>query len=227
MSSITVLGLDSALSGCSVALVAAGQLKAERHQAGERGQAECLLPMIEATMAAATIGFPALDLIAVTIGPGAFTGLRIGLAAAHGLALGAKRPVAGVTTLEAVAAATEAALRRGRTLVVALETKRRDLYLQAFTPALQPLTEPQAVAPERFEAWAPSGPLLIAGDGADRLAASLRGRAFSIAEGVRLPEAALVARIAALRHGSDAARPGTPLYLHAPDVTMPTAARTR
>ena len=137
MSSMTVLGLDSAMTGCSVALIERGRLKAERSRPDERGQAEILLPMVEETMAAAESGFEALDLIAVTVGPGAFTGLRIGLAAARGLALAANRPVAGVTTLEAVAAATEAGERRGRTLVVALETKRRDLYLQRFADAFE------------------------------------------------------------------------------------------
>src|SRR5258708_34246540 len=106
MSSITVLGLDSALTGCSVALIARGELLAERRRLGERGQAESLLPLVEETMAAATTAFTALDLIAVTVGPGAFTGLRIGLASAPGLSLATDPPLAGVPPLESVAAAT-------------------------------------------------------------------------------------------------------------------------
>jgi tRNA threonylcarbamoyladenosine biosynthesis protein TsaB len=221
MSSMLVLGLDSAMTGCSVALVLDGRLKAERRSAEERGQAAILLPLIEETMAAAEASFEALDLIAVTVGPGGFTGLRIGLAAAHGIAIGAARPVAGVTTLEAVAAATTAAERAGRTLVVALETKRRDLYLQAFGPALEPLVEPEAVEPEGFAAALPEGPLLLAGDGAARLAQALAGADVRLSGAPGIPDAAAVARIAGGRHGTAAARAGTPLYLRAPDVTLP------
>ncbi len=223
MSSITVLGLDSALTGCSVALIARSELLAERRWLGERGQAESLLPLVEETMAAAATAFTALDLIAVTVGPGAFTGLRIGLAAALGLSLGTDRPLAGVTTLEAVAAATNPEERSGRTLVVALETKRQDLYLQCFDRDLAALSEPAAVAALRFAAWVPAGKLVLAGDGAARLAGSLSGRDVAISAAAGVPEAARVARIAAFRHGTPAARRGVPLYLRAPDVSLPAA----
>ena len=224
MSSMTVLGLDSAMTGCSVALIERGRLKAERSRPDERGQAEILLPMVEETMAAAESGFEALDLIAVTVGPGAFTGLRIGLAAARGLALAANRPVAGVTTLEAVAAATEAGERRGRTLVVALETKRRDLYLQRFADAFEADGEARAVEPAEFASWAPAGALLLAGDGAPRLAESLAGRDLAISA-ARRPEARLVAAIAAGRHGTKRALAPEPLYLRPPDVSLPRPAQ--
>jgi tRNA threonylcarbamoyladenosine biosynthesis protein TsaB len=216
-----VLGIDSALAACSAAVLVEGRLVARRFAAMARGHAETLLPMIAATMDEAGIGFGSLDLVAVTVGPGHFTGLRVGLAAAQGLALSWDRPLAGVTTLEAVAAAADA---QGAPLVVAFETKRADLYVQCFRDG-RALAPPQSLPPERFATgpW-PEGALALAGDGAARLAAALTAAGRSIRLlGLELPDAAVVAGIAAGRHGAPAALPAEPLYLRPPDVTLPKA----
>lgn len=213
-----VLAIDAALAACSAAVLVDDVIAAERLEAMARGHAERLLPMVSETMAEACLGFDSLDLIAVTIGPGHFTGLRVGLAAAQGLALALDRPLSGVTTLEAVAAA---AAGEGA-LAVALESKRADLYLQLFSQG-RPLSEPLAMTPEQLVRFGwPEGEIAVAGDGAARLepilaAAGRRSRRV----GPNLPDAATVARIAATRHGTPAARAAEPLYLRAPDVTFP------
>ena len=97
-----LLALDTATAACSVALWRDGAVLARRFEAMLRGQSEALMPMVGAVLAEAGCGFKDLDAIAVTVGPGAFTGLRIGLAAARGMALAAELPLIGVTTLEAV-----------------------------------------------------------------------------------------------------------------------------
>jgi tRNA threonylcarbamoyladenosine biosynthesis protein TsaB len=213
-----VLGFDCAGRGCAAAVLVDGAVAASRSLPMERGQAEALIPLIESVLARAGARLAELDLIAVTVGPGGFTGLRIGLAAARGFALATGVPVIGVTSFAAVAAAVPAALHAGRTLVVALDSKRDELFLQAL-PA-SGAHDPVIVAPAGAAALLPAGPLLIAGDAAMQLAPALGGRARIVA-GDGLPDPADVARL-----GRAAWQPGTrpelprPLYLRAPDTTL-------
>jgi tRNA threonylcarbamoyladenosine biosynthesis protein TsaB len=213
-----VLAIDAALAACSAAVLVDGRIAAERFEAMARGHAERLLPMVREVISASGLGFAALDLIAVSVGPGHFTGLRVGLAAAQGLSLALDRPLAGVTTLEAVAAAAG----ESGPLAVALESKRADLYLQLFVGG-RALSEPAAMLPDRLlELDWPKDGIALAGDGAARLAPVLdaAGRQW---RRVRPdgPDAATIARIAAGRHGTEAVRAAEPLYLRPPDVTLP------
>lgn len=213
----TVLALDSATTACSAALWRDGHILARRLESMPRGQSEALIPMVQAVMAEAGLDFPALDLIAVTVGPGAFTGLRIGLAAARALALAADLPCLGVTTLEAVAMAAGPG---SAPLLVVLETKRSDLYVQLFGPDGAPLDEPRARPPEDLAGL--TGPLRLAGDGAERARALLPAAVVLDVPGE--PDAAVVAAIAAGRwREGDRPPPPSPLYLRPPDVTLPAA----
>src|SRR5882672_1570381 len=101
-----ILAIDTALDACAAAVLdtSAGQLIAAESQAMKRGHAEALMPLIARVMKEAGLPFTALDRIAVTTGPGSFTGLRVGLSAARGIALAAGKPAVGVTTLTAFAA---------------------------------------------------------------------------------------------------------------------------
>src|SRR5215218_1346035 len=100
------LAIDTALDACAAAVVDTRNAKviAQESQAMKRGHAEALMPLIARVMKEANVGFAALDRIAATTGPGSFTGLRVGLSAARGIALAAAKPVVGVTTLTAYAA---------------------------------------------------------------------------------------------------------------------------
>src|SRR5215469_16115139 len=100
-----LLAVDTALGACSVALLEGDQVRAHMFEAMERGHAERLAPMVDEAMNAAKAEFPALTRLAVTTGPGTFTGQRIGLAFMRGLRLGLQVPLIGVTSLEAMAAA--------------------------------------------------------------------------------------------------------------------------
>lgn len=219
---VAVLGFDCAGPGCSAAILVDGKVAARRASAMERGQAAALAPMIEAVLKEAALAVPALDLIAVTVGPGAFTGLRIGIAAARGLALAGGVPVVGVTSFAAVAAAVPDAERCGRTLVVALDSKRTEFFLQAFAPDGTSLGDGALVAPADLAAWLPSGPVLLAGDAAARIAAAAAGLRPALSASAGIPDPADVARL-----GAAAWRPGLPpplprpLYLRAPDTSMP------
>ena len=108
---MTLLAVDCATNACSAALWLDDGAGPHRYRAMRRGHAETLMPMVRAVMDEAGLAFSDLDAIAVTTGPGAFTGIRIGLAAARGFALAANLPLIGVTTLEAVAGAMTVAAR--------------------------------------------------------------------------------------------------------------------
>jgi len=214
-----VLGLDSAGRGASAALLRGGALVAARDAAADRGQAEILLPMIAAVLKDGGTDPMGLDLIATTTGPGSFTGLRIAIATARGLALAAGVPATGVSRLAAVAARFPPGHREGRGLLVALDTRRDDFFLQLFTATAQ---DPYLAGAETAARILPEIPLLVAGDAAPRLAAALPGRDIVVASGFDFPCAAEAARLAAAACArGETAIPPRPFYLRAPDTTLP------
>jgi tRNA threonylcarbamoyladenosine biosynthesis protein TsaB len=105
-----ILALDCCLDACSAAITTNGRVLARRIEPMTRGQAERLAPLVAETMEEAALSFPALDRIAVTTGPGSFTGLRVGLAFARGLALALGKPCVGLSSLEVLASGEGAAL---------------------------------------------------------------------------------------------------------------------
>jgi tRNA threonylcarbamoyladenosine biosynthesis protein TsaB len=219
------LALDTSADACSVALRdGGGRLLGRRAQVLARGHAELLMPMLRDVMAEADVAFADLALIAVTTGPGSFTGIRVGLAAARGLALASGLPILGVSAFEALAQAVLPAERQGRTLLVAIDSRRGDLFIQGFAAGDTPLSPAVAVTPEALAAAVPGGPLLVAGDGAARAGAALAaaGHAAMLASETGPPDAAAVASVALARWRCGATPvPPVPLYLRAPDVTLP------
>ena len=167
-----ILALDSATGACSVALWQDGAVVARRFAAMDRGQSEVLIPMAREVLAEAGTDFPSIDMFGVTIGPGAFTGLRIGLAAARGMALASGRPLAGVSTFDAVAHGLPAGERREESVLVAVESRREDIFIQWFDSKLIPVGEARSVRPE--DLVLPDTPVLVAGDAAARLHSAVR-----------------------------------------------------
>ncbi|HUO90092.1 MAG TPA: tRNA (adenosine(37)-N6)-threonylcarbamoyltransferase complex dimerization subunit type 1 TsaB [Rhizomicrobium sp.] len=209
-----LLAVDTALGACSVAVLDGEEVLANRFVAMERGHAELVAPMVAEAMAAARLTYAALDRLAVTVGPGTFTGQRVGLAFMRGLRVALKKPLTGVTTLAAMA--RQAMAETGLETAAALHDARRDeVYLEiAGVTSAEPavLSFDDAVA--RLVPIA--GPLALAGTAAPEAVNRLPRAVLST---VRQPDALWVARIA--RDLPPTEVPPKPLYLRAPDARLP------
>ena len=218
-----LLGFDTATTACSAALWAEGEVTAHRRiEAGGR-HAETLVPMLREVAAEGGTTLSAVDRLAVTVGPGSFTGIRIGLATARGLALALKRPLIGLSTLEVLAAGVPAGEREGPVLA-ALDAGRGRLYAQLFDRSLRALCPPQALAAEALPglvvAAGNGSPLVVVGTGQEvALAALAPGIEARPASGSPTPDARVLVRCAAARAEAEAeaeggvAAPVRPLYL--------------
>ncbi len=204
-----VLAIDTSAAHCAAAVVEGGRVRAAASEAMTRGQAERLFPLIGELLAKAGRSLADLDAIAVCTGPGNFTGVRIGVSAARGLALSLSRPAIGVTRLEAL---VEGAGRRAVALVAG---PRGEVYAQAFDADGAEIGAPVSGPPETIAPLlAPARPDCALGASAETFAAMLGCRAGSPDDAPR-PEA--VARIAARRLGAPAPRPA-PLYIRPADA---------
>ena len=245
-SELLLLALETAGSGCSAAILRGGETLAAEARPMRHGHAEALLPMIDRVANAAGVEPGELALVAAATGPGGFTGIRAGLAAARGIALAAGARLVGVTSFAAVAAASRARRRGCRTgqgvveagdlpaLLIALDSRRADFYVQLFAEDhATPLAEPAAVPPDRLRTYVAEviggARVLIAGDMAE-LAAAVLGldRPTELIRN-SAPDALGVADAVLFGLQSDAAPEATvdhsvrPLYLRPPDVTLPPA----
>jgi tRNA threonylcarbamoyladenosine biosynthesis protein TsaB len=211
-----VLALDCSGAACSAALWLDGALAAERFAAMARGQAEALMPQIRDVMTEGGLDFSALDVIATTVGPGSFTGLRLGLAAARGLALAAVRPLVAVTAFEALLAGLSDERRGARMVAVAIDSRRGPVFVQLFDTSRSPVESPVSIDPTELDRWLPPDALVVVTDtalppmGPDRLLCRAAIHAGDIAR--------LAARFGSSGIGRLAP---VPLYLRAPDVTLP------
>jgi tRNA threonylcarbamoyladenosine biosynthesis protein TsaB len=124
----TLLAFDTSAAHCAAALYRGGEIVDLRVEEMGRGQAEWLMPLLEETLVAAGLGWRDLDAVAVGVGPGNFTGIRISVAAARGLALGLARPAVGVSTLDAQAFGWPRPVR------AVADARRGMVYVQSFTP---------------------------------------------------------------------------------------------
>ncbi|MDE0388294.1 MAG: tRNA (adenosine(37)-N6)-threonylcarbamoyltransferase complex dimerization subunit type 1 TsaB [Rhodospirillales bacterium] len=219
---MTLLGFDTATTTCSAALWAGGALTAHRRSEAGGRHAEALVPMLREVAAEGGTTLAAVDAFAVTVGPGSFTGIRIGLAAARGLALAGKRPLIGLSTLEVLAAGVPTKEREGP-ILAALDAGRGRLYVQLFDRSLAAVSEPEALSAEALPGFVGAagkgGPLIVAGTGQEVALAALRpGTAAHPASGPSTPDARVLVRLAAGRAegGHHPAAPVRPLYLREP-----------
>jgi tRNA threonylcarbamoyladenosine biosynthesis protein TsaB len=214
-----ILAIDTALDACAAGVLdtEAGEMRAHESQNMKRGHAEALMPLIARVIKQAGIAFTALDRIAVTTGPGSFTGLRVGLSAARGIALAADKPVVGLTTLMAYAAPIVS--RNGEHPVIsAIDARHGQVYFQAVSGNGGPLIQPQ-VAPieEALDAARFGAPYLV-GNAASLLADRWPTQAqppFKV-EPQAAPDIAWVAWLGAAVSPNSA--PARPFYLRAPDA---------
>ena len=186
-----ILAFDTAAAHCAAAVLSGDRIVASRQEPMDKGQAERLLPLLAEVLAEADIGWADLAALAVGTGPGNFTGVRIAVAGARGLALSLGIPAIGVTRLEAVAHG------HARPVTVIEDARRGEVYVQGFTDAGP---QPARLAP----ADAPGAVL---------------GAIIGAADAV-LPLTEAMARIAATRLGASHPRP-VPFYLRGADAAPP------
>ena len=216
-----LLAIDTALEACSVAVLDGEGESVRLTCASEllgRGHAERLMGMIGEVMAEAGAAFSSLDRIVVTTGPGSFTGLRVGLSAARGIALVVGAPAVGVTTLAAMAEQARAleGASANHPLHVVLAAKGGEVYAQSFSGDGQPLAAPGVEMAAGLAARLAPGDRIF-GSGAAAVLACADPANLPIAIGeVGYPDIAAVARLGA-RVDSDMARP-EPVYLRPPDA---------
>jgi tRNA threonylcarbamoyladenosine biosynthesis protein TsaB len=223
---VIILAIDCAIVGARVAIVAADRILSQVSFDEPRGQTERLVPMIEAALRSAGIGYADLDRIAVTTGPGSFTGIRVGLATARSIALVTRCPVVGVSTLEALAVAGASGGDRMDLVVAAIDSRRGDLFLQTFAirgagdvvvlsdPAVCDAGAAQRIILDHLASGRRS---VLVGDGWSTFGSPSDGspNAGEIGRGPTRPDPAVVARIAA---GRDVAGMPAPIYLRPADA---------
>jgi tRNA threonylcarbamoyladenosine biosynthesis protein TsaB len=217
---IMILAFDTTVAAVSVALWRDGAILAHRQEVMDQGQAEALMPLVETIMKEAHAAYGELSRIAVTVGPGSFTGVRVGLAAARGLGLAAGKSVIGVLTTEVLAAAVTAEERGGACtgILAAIDTKRGDLYVQLFDSHGRAAGLPCVVAPTDLAAWAGANPLVVVGDAA-AIAVSAIGASARLSVAPALPDMGVLAKLAAGRAPQDGGP--MPVYVRAPDAVVP------
>lgn len=220
---IPVLALDCAVTGLGVAVVRGGDCLARLREEG-RDQAARLLPAIGEVLDAARVGRREIGLIAITIGPGSFTGVRVGLAAARGLALALGLPLAGFATTDVLLAQAECRPEaRDRLVVAAVDSRLGDWFCALDDGDRRPFIASTALLAERLA----GRPATIVGPDAERLAAALPGAAAEQGPIDPLALASLASQVDPSEWRERNRRDGLPrpLYLRGVNVTSPDGTR--
>ncbi len=210
-----ILALDTSMAACSACVydTSSGTILAAKQAFMDTGQAEALAPMVDATMREANLAFSELSRIAVTFGPGTFTGVRIGLAFARGLGVSLAIPVIGINSLAAIAANEKSNLHP---VIVASDARGNDIYTATFDANGRQLMPPAIISRDAIAGVLPSHTCLVLGTGAD---AVLKNRQHLRGTSGDLPVAANFVRLAASMQPTEF--PPEPLYLRPPDVKLP------
>jgi tRNA threonylcarbamoyladenosine biosynthesis protein TsaB len=222
-----VLAIDCALDACAAAVLdsEAGSIIASETRLMVRGHAEALMPLIARVMDEAAVEFKELSRVAVTVGPGSFTGLRVGISAARGIALAAAKPAIAVTTLSAFAA-PHIAQDEISPILAAIDARHEHVYTQVFAPGGRSLLPPRIASLREAARAASSGGARIVGSAAVLVAQAWpRGELPPVTLDQRTaPDIAWVARLGAAAPVPEGSP--KPLYLRAPDAKpQPPAAR--
>lgn len=199
------LSLDTSSNLLSVALLENDIVLAHKEETMTRGHGEALIPFIEDLFKSVSKDISTLNAVAVGVGPGSFTGVRVGLAAARGIGMSLNIPVWGVNGFEAFSFGAD------KPVIVALDTKRGDYYTQAFRCSLQPISVPCIQTTEQLKEH---GCVCICSDVASQLSSQIDCSVISLADSL----AVRVAKVALLRTSTPLL--AEPLYLREADVTL-------
>lgn len=214
-----ILAIDTALDLCAAAVLdtAANKVLAQKSLPMQRGHAEALMPLIARVMTQSAISYLNLHRIAVTVGPGSFTGLRVGISAARGIALAADKDVVGVTTLSAYAAPLVAE-RSELPIVTAIDARHDHVYFQTVSGNGAPLIRPSVVPIDDTFRAARFGAVRIVGNAAQMLA-DRWPQQFEQPSVVDTKPGPDITWVALLGAATDPAKaPAAPFYLRAPDA---------
>lgn len=215
-----ILALDSATSRCSITILDDDARLAHRAVDAAAGQGDGLPRIVATLLEEAGAPLTSLDRLAVTIGPGRFTGLRAGLAFMRGLALGTGLPLIGITTLEALATAAAAYVHDDETILACIDSRRAELFFQCFARDGGTMGAPFAAHPQTLVDRLTAHPrLLVVGEHAETAAATLAAARGGVRARPSTVDAVDVARLAMTRAAPDA--PPAPLYIHPPATTAP------
>ena len=221
-----VLAIDTALEACSAAVFDTdrGGITARESLPMARGHAEAVMPLIARVMDLAEIEFRELDRIAVTSGPGSFTGLRVGISAARGIALAAEKPAVGLSTLAGFAAPLIAE-DDSTHVVAAIDARHDQVYLQVFGIGGRTLVAPRMATVRDAARAAITGPARVIGSAANQVAAAWpKGDEPPVlVEQRSAPDIGWIARLGAA--AADGYGRPKPLYLRPPDAQPQDAAR--
>jgi tRNA threonylcarbamoyladenosine biosynthesis protein TsaB len=217
-----ILAIDTALDACAAGVLDtdASKMLAQESQAMKRGHAEALMPLIARVMKESGVAFASLDRIAVTAGPGSFTGLRVGLSAARGIGLAANKPVVGLTTLTAYAAPV-VGQNAEQPVISAIDARHDHVYFQVVSGNGSSLIRPRVAPIEEALAASRFGAPHLVGNAAKILADRWPAHAlppFKVDAQIA-PEIAWVAWLGAAVSPDNA--PARPFYLRAPDAKPP------
>jgi tRNA threonylcarbamoyladenosine biosynthesis protein TsaB len=214
-----ILAIDTALDACAAGVLDtdAGKMLAQESQAMKRGHAEALMPLIGRVIAESGVAFAGLDRIAVTTGPGSFTGLRVGLSAARGIALAASKPVVGLTTLTAYAAPI---VGQGgeHPIISAIDARHDQVYFQVVSGNGNSLIRPRVAPIEEALGASRFGAVHLVGNAAAILSQRWPTHAlppFNV-DSQPAPDIAWVAWLGAAVSPDTA--PARPFYLRPPDA---------
>lgn len=227
---MNILGLDTCFPALTVA-VGAGLATpvakvVARTELMTTGHAERLMPLISEMLSQADLTIADIERVAVTIGPGSFTGTRIGIAAARALKLACEISIVSFTSLEAIAVSPAIEVALGENLAVAIDAHRGEAYVQVFDGATRdPLADPRIMSMTDLTSLTHQRPLLVVGTAAQTLAAAVNvaGGIARAHPGMIFPDMAAAADRAVLRQ--IASRPVEPLYLRPADA-KPQAGKT-
>lgn len=220
-----VLAIDTALGQCAAAVIDGAEMEpvAAEAIAMERGHAEALLPLLDRVMARVEGGFASLDRVAVTIGPGSFTGLRVGISAARAVALACGIPAVGVTTLSALMAPLMAK-GPARLTVAAIDARGGRVFAQGIGPSGRLVIGPAVLGLREVVRSLGSGAVALAGSAAAMVAQEARAVGIeAVMEGESLPDIVWVARIGMAAEPAEAL--AKPFYLAPPDARPQDGAR--